>query len=70
LATLAPQSTVIHVFRNNRFEPYRPESHELPEVLSSVDWYRGWRDHLGYAIVKEPQPATAAAMVAAEEEGR
>jgi uncharacterized protein YbcC (UPF0753/DUF2309 family) len=69
LATLAPQSTVIHVFRNNRFEPYRPESHELPEVLSSVDWYRGWRDHLGYAIVKEPQPA-AAAMVAAGEDGR
>ena len=27
--------------------------HELPEVESSLDWYRGWRDHLGFASVRQ-----------------
>ena len=55
LATLDPDSPAIHLFRQGRFEPYVPESNTLPEVASSVDWYRGWRDHLGYAVVKSEQ---------------
>lgn len=52
LATLDPHSSRIHLFRNNRFEVYQPETTELPAVASSVDWYRGWREHLGYAVVR------------------
>jgi uncharacterized protein YbcC (UPF0753/DUF2309 family) len=53
LAVLDPHSAQIHVFRKGEFHPYRPESKRLPEVESSVDWYRGWRDHLGFAVVRQ-----------------
>jgi len=52
LATLDPESAKIQLFRNNRFEEYHPESTELPKVSSSVEWYRGWRDHLGFAVLQ------------------
>jgi len=52
VATLDPDSTAIHVLKNGRFEPYRPESTELPKVAASVDWYRGWRENLGYAQIE------------------
>jgi hypothetical protein len=51
VATVDPAASVIHVFRNGDFERYRPHTDELPEVASSIDWYRGWRDHLGFASV-------------------
>ena len=51
LAVLDPSSPTIQHYRRGRFEPYTPESGDLPIVQSSVDWYRGWRDHLGYASV-------------------
>jgi uncharacterized protein YbcC (UPF0753/DUF2309 family) len=53
LATLDPHSPRLHVYRDGRFVPYQPESTDLPEVPSSVDWYRGWRDHLGFASVRD-----------------
>jgi uncharacterized protein YbcC (UPF0753/DUF2309 family) len=56
LATLDPDSPAIHFFQQGRFEPYVPESNTLPVVASSIDWYRGWRDHLGYAVVKANEP--------------
>ena len=51
LAVLDPDSPKIQVFRHGKFEPYERETSDLPVVRSSVDWYRGWRDHLGYASV-------------------
>ena len=51
LATLDTSTSVIHLFRQGTFQRYLPESGELPEVASSVAWYRGWRDHLGFASV-------------------
>jgi uncharacterized protein YbcC (UPF0753/DUF2309 family) len=51
LAVLDPGSPKIQLYRGGRFEQYTPESNDLPIVQSSVDWYRGWRDHLGYASV-------------------
>src|SRR6185503_14094920 len=57
VAVLSPDSTQIHVLRGDRFEPYRPESTELPQVKASVDWYRGWRDHLGYALLAQGNPS-------------
>jgi hypothetical protein len=52
LATLDPDSPRIHLFRHGNFEPYELETHELPQVQCSADWYRGYRDHLGYAEVR------------------
>ena len=51
LAVVDPDSAIIHLFRGGQFERYRPESSGIPAVKSSVDWYRGWRDHLGFASV-------------------
>lgn len=59
LAVLDPDSTRMQVLQHGRFKPYVPESTELPLVGSSVDWYRGWRDHLGYASVA-PKAAVGA----------
>ena len=53
LATLDPHSSTIQLFQNGEFVPYQPASTELPEAASSVDWYRGWRDHLGFASINE-----------------
>jgi hypothetical protein len=25
----------------------------MPSVKASADWYRGWRDHLGFATIEE-----------------
>jgi len=57
LATLDPHDSRIHIYRGHRFEPYYPETSDLPQVHSSVDWYRGWRDCLGYAQVREKTAA-------------
>lgn len=51
LATLDPDSPTIHVFRGGRFELYRPDASELPVVPSSMDWYHGRRDNLGFASI-------------------
>jgi uncharacterized protein YbcC (UPF0753/DUF2309 family) len=53
LALVSPTSSGMHVYRNGEFIPYRPEVTRLPEVLDSAHWYRGWRDHLGYAEVRD-----------------
>jgi hypothetical protein len=52
LAALDPDSPSLHHYRNGWFERYRPTSMELPVVQSSAEWYSGWRDHLGYALVE------------------
>jgi uncharacterized protein YbcC (UPF0753/DUF2309 family) len=54
LALLDPDSNEILVYREGDFHVYRPETHELPKVVSSFDWYRGWREHLGFAAI-EPE---------------
>jgi uncharacterized protein YbcC (UPF0753/DUF2309 family) len=51
LAALDPDSSEIQVYRNGRFQPYVRETDRLPQAASSLDWYRGWRDHLGFAEI-------------------
>jgi hypothetical protein len=51
VATLSPDSNRIHLLRGNRFEPYQPESSTLPSAARSVDWYRGWRENLGFCQI-------------------
>ena len=47
---LHPQSNEILLFQQGEFKPYVP-SNELPQSPSSIDWYRGWRQHLGFAQI-------------------
>ena len=51
LAVLDPHSAEIQVFHNNQFYAYQPEAVALPTAPGSIDWYRGWRDHLGFAEI-------------------
>ncbi|WP_231936531.1 DUF2309 domain-containing protein [Bythopirellula polymerisocia] len=57
LATIDPYTSQIQYFVRGKFEPYTQESGELPEVASSADWYRGWRDHLGFASISPSKRA-------------
>lgn len=50
LAAMNPADGAIHVYRAGIFEPLR-EGMELPEIESSVDWYRGKLEHLPIARV-------------------
>jgi uncharacterized protein YbcC (UPF0753/DUF2309 family) len=58
LAVLDPQSSRIEMFERRNFFPYRPGTDRLPAAASSVDWYRGWRDHLEFAEIGECYQAT------------
>jgi hypothetical protein len=51
LATLDPDSGEISRYREGDFVRYRPTSEDLPQKPTSLDWYRGWRDHLGFASI-------------------
>ncbi|MBC7819986.1 MAG: DUF2309 domain-containing protein, partial [Planctomycetaceae bacterium] len=51
LALLNPQSSEILVYRAGEFHPYQPDITELPKAESSLDWYRGQREHLEFAEI-------------------
>jgi uncharacterized protein YbcC (UPF0753/DUF2309 family) len=53
LAALDPDSAAIKVYRDGAFHDYEPQAERLPQAASSVDWYRGWRDHLEFASIKD-----------------
>jgi uncharacterized protein YbcC (UPF0753/DUF2309 family) len=50
-ATLDPDSPALHVYRDGAFREYQVQADQLPQAASSVDWYRGWRDHLEFAQI-------------------
>jgi uncharacterized protein YbcC (UPF0753/DUF2309 family) len=51
IAVINPDTSTILRYVDGRYEPHVPESNDLPKVASSIDWYRGKRDHLGFASV-------------------
>ena len=51
LATVDPTTRAVHEFRDGVFRPYAPKVASLPVAPTSVDWYRGWRDHLEFAEI-------------------
>jgi uncharacterized protein YbcC (UPF0753/DUF2309 family) len=55
LATLDPDAPAVRVYRAGAFHDYQPQADHLPRAASSVDWYRGWRDHLEFAVIGEPE---------------
>jgi uncharacterized protein len=52
LAVLDPDSSRIQRFIGGKFEDYSPTSTELASADSSLEWYRGWRDHLNFALIR------------------
>jgi uncharacterized protein len=53
LAVFDGRTSGMQLFADGRFAPFKPQPTKLPAVAKSVDWYRGWRDHLGFAAVAE-----------------
>jgi uncharacterized protein YbcC (UPF0753/DUF2309 family) len=51
LTVLHPQTCKISVFKNGRFIDYEPTVAALPKAATSMDWYRGWREHLEFATI-------------------
>jgi uncharacterized protein YbcC (UPF0753/DUF2309 family) len=66
LALLDPQSPAMRLYRRGKFELYVPENGSLPVAGSSAEWYRGSREHLGFASIVRPARAES---VAADEAG-
>lgn len=52
LALVDPKTREVSVYRDRSYDRYRPQSEVLPQAASSVDWYRGWRDHLEFAEIE------------------
>ncbi len=51
LAVLHPETRELSLLHDGKFEPYRPQVSTLPEAARSIDWYRGWRDHLEFCQI-------------------
>lgn len=51
VATLAPDSAEIQLLRGETFEPFDGQLEDLPRVTHSIEWYRGWRENVGFAQV-------------------
>ena len=54
LTVLHPITRAVFVYDQGAFQRYEPKSSVLPKAASSVDWYRGWRDHLEFAKIEPP----------------
>ena len=52
LAVIDPDTRAISVFEDGEFRPYQPQASMLPRAACSIDWYRGWRDHLEFAEIE------------------
>jgi uncharacterized protein YbcC (UPF0753/DUF2309 family) len=51
LAILDPHSNELNVYQDGEFHYYQPEISVLPRAEASIDWYRGWREHLDFAAI-------------------
>ncbi|QDT05362.1 hypothetical protein K227x_37620 [Rubripirellula lacrimiformis] len=51
LSVFDAETCQIKRYHQGRFQPYAPTTHDLPSAATSTDWYRGRRDHLGFASV-------------------
>lgn len=51
LALLNPHSNEVQTYRAGQFYKFTPDFSELPKAMSSLDWYRGERDHLEFAQI-------------------
>ncbi|QDU90250.1 hypothetical protein Pla175_36520 [Pirellulimonas nuda] len=59
LALFDAESLEMKLFQNGRFEPYQAPLSQLPRVAESIEWYRGQRDHLGFATIDPAAESTS-----------
>lgn len=52
LALLAPESNEIQVYEAGSFHTYKLANTKIPKAATSIDWYRGRRDHLPFALIE------------------
>jgi uncharacterized protein YbcC (UPF0753/DUF2309 family) len=53
MAALDPETKLMHVYRDGKFELFDEDDDELPSVRTSREWYRGKMDHLPIARVEQ-----------------
>ncbi len=53
LVLFDPQTSTLLRYVAGDYRLYVPETTRLPQVESSIDWYRGQRGHLGFATVSD-----------------
>lgn len=53
LAVLDPNSNRIQRFVGGKFVDYQPLTSEIATADSSLDWYRGWRDNMPFALIQK-----------------
>ena len=51
LTVFNPETRHVHRFVRDEFVLYAPHQREIPAVASSLDWYGGHREHLGFASI-------------------
>jgi uncharacterized protein len=51
LVVQSPETNDLWLYDRGDFRPYQPQTDRLPTAASSVEWYRGWRDHLEFAVI-------------------
>ena len=51
LSLLDPNSNQVLLYKAGQFVPYLPGLSRLPKATTSIDWYRGWREHLEFAEI-------------------
>ena len=57
LAVLHPELRQVSILHDGAFALYEPQRATLPQARSSVEWYRGWRDHLEFCQIESgPEP--------------
>lgn len=52
LSVLDPESPAIHFYQNGEFVLHRSSNKPMAQARTSAEWIRGWRDHLGYALIR------------------
>jgi uncharacterized protein YbcC (UPF0753/DUF2309 family) len=57
LTLIDPETKAVSLYWDGRFQTYEPQAAVLPKAASSVDWYRGWRDHLEFAEIEPEGPS-------------
>ncbi len=62
LALLDAQTSEILLYRKGDFETYQYNGNEPSVVSSSLEWFRGSREHLRFASINEPSRGTEAAL--------
>ena len=52
LAVLDPNTSRIQRFVKGEFVDYQPSTTEIATAESSLEWYRGWRDNMPFALIQ------------------